>query len=115
MPQDTIRPLVVGSSGQTIKINVGFDFTGYDEIGIQVQKPDGSAVVEKLSGDGVSDGADPAAGYLYYVIEEDFCPSTAPVGIWIIHPVVWMTATKKDPHFGFPPVRLPVVKKFKES
>jgi len=100
---------IVSGDVVTIVLNVGYDFTGYDEISYLFRKPDGSTV-EKKSGDGVAAyGAGPTTEKLTYTTAEDELDDAGP---WKVHPIIYQTATEADPVHGEPAARFNIVAAF---
>jgi hypothetical protein len=100
---------IVSGNVVTIVLNVGYDYTGYDEIAYKFRKPDGTEV-EKKSGDGVAEyGAGSSTFKLTYTVAEDELDD---VGPWKVHPIVYQTATEADPLHGVPAATFNVVSEF---
>lgn len=102
-------PTFVKGDVVTIVLNVGYDFTGYDELEYKFELPAGTTLSKK-TGDGVAAyGADPTTEKLTYTTAE---ADLSAVGAWKVHPVVYQTATEADPLHGVPAAEFDVVDEF---
>ena len=103
-----MQEIVVGDV-VTFVLNVGYDYTGYDNIGMKFELPGGTTLLKK-SGDGVAAyDSDPATEKITYTTATT---DLSAAGLWKVHPIVYQTATDADLLHGVPAAEFEVLAEF---